>query len=187
MPTTAKATVPGTLVTARITDADGTVHTFHGTAMETVLLHTGSWETPAGVRYNYLPANGQPVNPGYEPATNWLRVYSATGNLFPVAHGGGGWGVPGTSLDPMTGDWLFGLHDFHVRLDSDVVDVQVATKEARDWVEANLSIDNRRSRIIEQVSALDPKLGQAVDRLLGDVEEDAFDRGKDHEWHSNND
>lgn len=182
----AKPIEPSTLVTVRITGADGTTHTFHGTAMKTVSLHTGAWESAAGPRYNYVPA-ADAVGEGWEPAADWLRVYSATGNPFNIAHSNAGIGGPGTSLAPMSADYFFGLYDFHVRLDSPNVDVRVATKTGREWVQANQYIDDRRQRLVEQVTALDPDLGEAVDRLLGDVEDDAFDRDKDAEWHFRND
>lgn len=188
---TPKALVPGTLVTVTLTENDGTAYTFHGTALEIETLCVKGYENAQGTAYNYTPADrilGEPTDYGFDAPTEWLRVYSATGNPFPVAHAGGGWGIPARDTVAAQGpDWYFGLYDFYVRLNAETVTVRIAGKAGREWVMANLSLDHRRKMLIEQVTALDPTLGEAVDRLVEDIHEAAFESGKDSEWHSSND
>jgi hypothetical protein len=189
MPATKKSTEPGTLVTVRITDGEGVEHTFHGNVVETVSLITQKWET-SDTRYSHLPADERTIGKGYGEPSPWLRIYSATGNPIP-----GGAGVfytgPRTygdnGLAAQGADWFFSMYEFYVRIDSDDIDVRVATKAGKAWVESHLSLDNQRTRLVERIKALNPALADEAERLLGEVEHDAYERGKDDEYRANAD
>lgn len=161
----------GTLVTVRITDDSHVEHAFHGTLIETKDLVAQSYTSGGTEFFNY-----NPVNEHTEPGTAWARIYSATGNV--ISRGP----LPERSLD-----WYFSYHDFWVRLDAENVTVSKALKAGHAWVQANLSLDNRRTLLAEQVKALDPALGEAVDLLFDEIDDDAFERGREHEWRSVND
>lgn len=190
MPATAKSIEPGTLVTVRITDDAGVEHTFHGNTVEKVSLITQTWEDHTGTRYSHLPADERTIDKGFGEPSQWLRVYSATGNPIP-----GGEGVYYTGprtygdngLAAQGKDWFFSMYEFYVCIDSENIDVRVATKAGKTWVDAHLSLDNRRNRLVERIKALDPALAEEADRLLGEVDDDAYERGKDAEWHAHND
>lgn len=161
----------GTLVTVRITDGSFVEHAFHGTLVEVQDLVAHSYISGGSEFFNY-----NPVNEHTEPGAAWARIYSATGNV-----------IPRGSLPERSMDWYFSYHDFWVRLDAENITVSKALKAGHAWVQANQSLDNRRRLLAEQVTTLNPALGEAVDLLFGEIDEDAFERGRDYEWRSVND
>lgn len=159
----------GSLVTVTITDANGVFREFHGTLQE----HTGM-----RVRVNEDPASRYPFAHERVPllaGEMWVRIYSATGDPFEYAH-----------LATEGREWALSMYEFYVSTEADNVDIRPITKAGEAWVQANLSLDNQRARLVEQIKALDPKLADAVDTLFGEVEHDAFQRGKDEEFRNNN-
>lgn len=160
----------GSLVTVTITDETGTVHEFHGTLLEqTGMVMHESADALKRVRYSH---HRVPLLAG----EMWVRIYSATGDPFSYGH-----------LAVTGREWSLSMYEFYVSTEAENVTIAPITPAGRLWVDANLSLDNQRARLVEQIKALDPKLGEAADDLFGKVEHDAFARGKDQEWHVHND
>lgn len=160
----------GSLVTVAITDETGMVHEFHGTLLEQTGMRVLINEDPAS-RARFVHQR-VPLLAG----EMWVRIYSATGNPFAYGH-----------LAAEGREWGLSMFDFYVSTEAENVTIAPITPAGRLWVDANLSLDNQRARLVEQIKALDPKLGEAADDLFGKVEHDAFARGKDQEWHVHND
>lgn len=166
MPT--KKTLPanGSLVTVRLIDTDAGERTFHSKLFGTERLVTESYGEA-----EQIVSHTQATEDNLGEV--WVRVYSATGSPFEFG-----------SLPVRTADWMLGYHDLRVRADSPNVTISPITKAGAQWVQANQSIENRRRILVEQVTALNPTIGNAVDLLFEAIDEDAFDRGKQHEWNS---
>jgi hypothetical protein len=160
----------GSLVTVTITDRDDVTHTFHGTLHEHVGMRVLTNDDPtAQIQFSHQPV---PLLAG----EMWVRIYSATGNPF----------HPG-DLAPLGREWcMSGMYDFYVSTEATNVTIRRVTKDGKKWIDANLSLDSQRARIVEQIKALDPKLAAAADNLFGEVEHDAFQRGKDEEFRNAN-
>lgn len=159
----------GSLVTVTITDTKGVAREFLGTLHE----HTGM-----RVHVNENPASRYPFAHERVPllaGEMWTRIYSATGDPFEYAH-----------LATEGREWGLGMYDFYVSTEAENIDIRPITKAGEAWVQANLSLDNQRAQLVAQVTALDPTLGQAVEDILDKVDTDAFERGKDAEFRSNN-
>lgn len=159
----------GTLVTVTITDADGATHEFHGTLHEHVGMRVLVNEDPTSqIRFSHQPV---PLLAG----EMWARIYSATGN--PIQRDG---------LPALGREWYMnGMYDFYVSTEAENITIRPITKAGQKWVTANLSLDSQRARLVEQVKALDPKLGEAAELLFGEVEHEAYQRGKDDEYRNN--
>ena len=166
MPATMRSRVPATLVTVRLTDAEGTEHTLHGETIRVEPIATASWENHSGLQWSHYPAD-RPVPEGAGPIEDWLLIHSATGNPFNLP----------SRLVKLTGDWHIGFSYLRVRIASNHVDVRVITKAGTTWIAKNLSLDTRRNLLVEQIKALDPALAETAENLLYAVEEDAFGRG----------
>lgn len=170
MPRTKSLPETGSLVTVTITDTDGVAHEFHGTLYEHVGMKVLVNEDPrANVQFSHLPV---PLLAG----EMWVRIYSATGTPFQRG-----------DLPALGREWyMSGMYDFYVSTEASNVAIRPIAKAGQTWVQANLSLDSQRARLVEQIKALDPKLAEATDLLFGEVEHDAFQRGKDEEFRNSN-
>lgn len=178
MPRTKTLPEIGTLVTVTITDDSGVAHEFHGTLHEVQEVVAQTWQDSPGVqRFNYAPTHnlrGERL-PDIGEGTPWVHIYSATGNQFPK-----------TTLPERTLSHYVWYHEMWADTAAANVTVKKATKAAQKWIRENLSLDNKRRLLIEQVKALDPKLADAIDDLISDIADEAREQGREDEWRANN-
>lgn len=130
---------------------------------------------PTGGSYSSLPDEALRDGVGHL-VTEWATIYSETGDPLPSPPGARGlWGsqAKDSTFRLTTSDWLLGMYDLKVRVNSSVVAIEPITEEGRKWIAANLSTDKRRARLEDKLFALDPELVKELDDVLYRAEQDA--------------
>lgn len=163
----------GALMTVHVRDEDGAVHTFHGTrgAIHTVATTASTSRDTRQVRWLRVVGAADSPMAGEDPATlaQYLTIHSATGGPF----------VPGTL--PRSGPEHFfaaGAHSLSVRVhDADTVTFTAAAGEGKQWVQANLTLDQRREAFLDRLRALDGAMAAEAATLFDRVEQQGRHRG----------
>lgn len=163
----------GALMTVHVRDEDGAVHTFHGTrgAVHTVATTQDTSPHTRQVRWLRIIGPADSDMPGEDPDTlaQYVTIHSATGGPFD----------PGT-LARSGAEHFFaaGRHSLSVLLhDAETVTFAAAEDEGARWVQAHLSLDQRKSRFLDRLTAAVPEMASEASALFDEVDRQARHRG----------